>query len=114
MQHALSQRGDLLGLTQDSETLGHWLEFFVDESWLEHLRHHQRVTRGELKIEAPLLPQRCLTTAAATLQAFPVVPLSAIGSRAAGQEGQLNERPRKTLDYATRAECFSQSVASTN
>ncbi|MEX5342866.1 MFS transporter [Pseudomonas sp. I2] len=40
------------GLVQDSENPRHWLEFFVDESWLEHLRHHQRVTRAELKIEA--------------------------------------------------------------
>ena len=39
-------------LVQDSENPRHWLELFVDESWLEHLRHHQRVTRGELKIEA--------------------------------------------------------------
>lgn len=39
-------------LVQDSENPRHWLEFFIDESWLEHLRHHQRVTRGELKIEA--------------------------------------------------------------
>ena len=39
-------------LVQDSENPRRWLEFFVDESWLEHLRHHQRVTRGELKIEA--------------------------------------------------------------
>ncbi|MFC0712206.1 MFS transporter [Azorhizophilus paspali] len=39
-------------LVQDSENPRQWLEFFIDESWLEHLRHHQRVTRGELKIEA--------------------------------------------------------------
>ena len=39
-------------LVQDSENPRRWLELFVDESWLEHLRHHQRVTRGELKIEA--------------------------------------------------------------
>ncbi|MNM95747.1 enterobactin exporter EntS [compost metagenome] len=40
------------GLMQDSSNPRQWLEFFFDESWLEHLRHHQRVTRGELKIEA--------------------------------------------------------------
>ncbi|MCW3481909.1 MFS transporter [Neisseriaceae bacterium JH1-16] len=40
------------GLMQDSGDPRRWLEFFFDESWLEHLRHHQRVTRGELKIEA--------------------------------------------------------------
>ncbi|MDT4811306.1 Transmembrane secretion effector [compost metagenome] len=39
-------------LVQDSENPRLWLEFFIDESWLEHLRHHQRVTRGELRIEA--------------------------------------------------------------
>ncbi|MOA51233.1 hypothetical protein D3C78_1743530 [compost metagenome] len=39
-------------LVQDSENPHRWLELFVDESWLEHLRHHQRVTRGELRIEA--------------------------------------------------------------
>ncbi len=39
-------------LVQDSENPHQWLECFVDESWLEHLRHHQRVTRGELRIEA--------------------------------------------------------------
>ncbi|MCY1524711.1 Transmembrane secretion effector [compost metagenome] len=39
-------------LVQDSENPRLWLELFVDESWLEHLRHHQRVTRGELRIEA--------------------------------------------------------------
>ncbi|MCY1367409.1 Transmembrane secretion effector [compost metagenome] len=37
---------------QDSENPHQWLESFVDESWLEHLRHHQRVTRGELRVEA--------------------------------------------------------------
>ncbi|MNZ76002.1 hypothetical protein D3C78_944950 [compost metagenome] len=40
------------GLMQDSSNPRLWLEFFFDESWLEHLRHHQRVTRGELKTEA--------------------------------------------------------------
>jgi len=39
-------------LVQDSGNARHWLEVFVDESWLEHLRHHERVTRGEQKIEA--------------------------------------------------------------
>ncbi len=40
------------GLVQNSENPNQWLEFFFDESWLEHLRHHQRVTRAELKLEA--------------------------------------------------------------
>ncbi|MGH8432949.1 MAG: MFS transporter [Pseudomonas sp.] len=40
------------GLVQDSESPRRWLEFFFDESWLEHLRHHNRVTRGEQRIEA--------------------------------------------------------------
>ncbi|MFB4394694.1 MULTISPECIES: MFS transporter [unclassified Pseudomonas] len=40
------------GLMQDSSDPCQWQEFFFEESWLEHLRHHHRVTRGELKIEA--------------------------------------------------------------
>ncbi|MNJ43587.1 hypothetical protein D3C77_385990 [compost metagenome] len=39
-------------LVQDTENPCQWLELFVDESWLDHLRHHQRITRGELKLEA--------------------------------------------------------------
>lgn len=40
------------GLMRDSSDPHLWLEFFFEESWLEHLRHHHRVTRGELRIEA--------------------------------------------------------------
>jgi len=40
------------GLMQDSENPRRWQEFFFDESWLEHLRHHHRVTRAEQRIEA--------------------------------------------------------------
>ncbi|WP_172148040.1 MFS transporter [Pseudomonas tumuqii] len=40
------------GLVQDTENPRRWSEFFFDESWLEHLRHHNRVTRAEQRIEA--------------------------------------------------------------
>lgn len=40
------------GMMRDSADPQLWQEFFFEESWLEHLRHHQRVTRSELKIEA--------------------------------------------------------------
>lgn len=40
------------GLAQNSENPRHWQEFFFDESWLEHLRHHGRVTHAEQRIEA--------------------------------------------------------------
>ena len=52
-RHASAQRRGVLGLVQDSGNRRLWLEFFIDESWLEHLRHHQRVTRGELRVEPP-------------------------------------------------------------
>ncbi len=39
-------------LVQDGGNPRQWLEVFIDESWLEHLRHHRRVTRGELKVES--------------------------------------------------------------
>lgn len=40
------------GLMQDSENPRLWQEFFFDESWLEHLRHHHRVTFAEQRVEA--------------------------------------------------------------
>jgi MFS family permease len=39
-------------LMQDTENPRLWIEVFFDESWLDHLRHHNRVTRAELKIES--------------------------------------------------------------
>lgn len=40
------------GLVQDSENAYRWLEFFMDESWLEHVRHHGRVTESDKRLEA--------------------------------------------------------------
>jgi predicted MFS family arabinose efflux permease len=40
------------GLWQDAAEPTRWLESFVDESWLEHLRHHERVTSQDADIEA--------------------------------------------------------------
>lgn len=39
-------------LMQDSQNPGGWIEMFFDESWHDHLRHHNRVTRAELKVES--------------------------------------------------------------
>jgi quinol monooxygenase YgiN len=39
-------------LMQDTENPRLWVELFFDESWNDHLRHHGRVTRAELKIES--------------------------------------------------------------
>ncbi len=47
------------GLVQNSENPRHWQEFFFDESWLEHLRHHGRVTRAEQRIEAAARRFQC-------------------------------------------------------
>lgn len=40
------------GLLQDSESPNLWQEVFFDASWLEHLRHHGRVTVAEQRTEA--------------------------------------------------------------
>lgn len=39
-------------LMQDTQNPMKWIEVFFDESWHDHLRHHSRVTRAELKIES--------------------------------------------------------------
>ncbi|MFO1039295.1 MAG: MFS transporter [Geminicoccaceae bacterium] len=40
------------GLFEDAADPGRWLEHFVEESWLDHRRHHARVTRGDAEIQA--------------------------------------------------------------
>lgn len=40
------------GLVQNTESPDSWLEFFIDGSWLEHMRHHGRVTVADRRIEA--------------------------------------------------------------
>jgi MFS family permease len=40
------------GLFNDAENPRKWLEFFIDESWVEHLRHHRRMTRADVDVEA--------------------------------------------------------------
>lgn len=39
------------GLFNDAENPRKWIEVFVDESWVEHLRHHRRVTRADVEVE---------------------------------------------------------------
>lgn len=38
------------GLFTDTARLGRYLEYFIELSWLEHIRHHHRVTVAERKI----------------------------------------------------------------
>lgn len=40
------------GLMQNTENPDIWLEFFIDGSWLEHMRHHGRVTKADQCIES--------------------------------------------------------------
>lgn len=40
------------GLVRNTENPDSWLEFFIDGSWLEHMRHHGRVTRADRRVEA--------------------------------------------------------------
>lgn len=40
------------GIFQDTAEPGRMLEYFIEESWLEHLRHHERVTQADRDIQA--------------------------------------------------------------
>lgn len=40
------------GLFNDAENPRQWIEVFVEESWVAHLRHHRRVTRADVDVEA--------------------------------------------------------------
>ena len=39
------------GIFQDTTSPGRMLEYFMEESWLEHLRHHERVTQADRDIQ---------------------------------------------------------------
>ena len=49
-------------LFQDSAASGRYLETFLAESWLEHLRHHERVTLADRLLQDQIL--HCLAGAA--------------------------------------------------
>ncbi len=40
------------GLFQDAAVPGRVLEYFIEDSWLEHLRHHERVTHADRDLQA--------------------------------------------------------------
>jgi quinol monooxygenase YgiN len=43
------------GVFEDSAKPGHFVETFLAESWLEHLRQHERVTRADQLLEEHVL-----------------------------------------------------------
>lgn len=43
------------GLFEDVSTPGRYLEYFIEESWLAHLRHHERVTEADRAIQDKVL-----------------------------------------------------------
>jgi len=40
------------GLFRDAATPGRFLEYFMEDSWSEHLRHHERVTHADRHLQA--------------------------------------------------------------
>lgn len=42
------------GVAEDTETQGTYLEYFIDSSWVEHLRQHERVTEDERALQAQI------------------------------------------------------------
>lgn len=43
------------GVAEDTETPGTYLEYFIDGSWLEHLRQHERVTESERVLQGRIM-----------------------------------------------------------
>lgn len=43
------------GLFEDAAVPGRYLEYFIEESWLAHLRHHERVTEADRAIQEKIL-----------------------------------------------------------
>lgn len=60
LMHALgrSRRRDgavQWGVAEDTEIPGTYLEYFLDGSWLEHLRQHERVTENERELQGRIM-----------------------------------------------------------
>jgi hypothetical protein len=43
------------GVAEDTEAPGTYLEYFLDGSWLEHLRQHERVTESERVLQDQIM-----------------------------------------------------------
>ena len=43
------------GVFEDVEEPGKFMEYFLVESWLEHMRQHHRVTKSDVEIEKKVL-----------------------------------------------------------
>lgn len=39
------------GVYEDTQRQGVFIEHFVEDSWVEHLRHHERVTRSDVPLQ---------------------------------------------------------------
>jgi hypothetical protein len=39
------------GVFEDAAEPGRYIEYFMETSWLEHLSHHQRVTKADREIQ---------------------------------------------------------------
>jgi quinol monooxygenase YgiN len=52
--HALRRRDGAIswGIYRDAEDPSRYVETFVAPSWIEHLRHHERVTAADREVEA--------------------------------------------------------------
>ena len=70
------------GLFKDAGVPGRYVEYFVDESWVEHLRRHERFTAADDELRAQRLafhlgsqPPAVKRYVAETLAAEPTMPL---------------------------------------
>ena len=43
------------GICEDTEHKNHFVERFMEESWVAHLRHHERVTKADRPLQASVL-----------------------------------------------------------
>ena len=51
-EHRLRDGAYTWGLFEDTSKSGRYIEYFMVESWLEHLRQHERVTHADAEIQA--------------------------------------------------------------
>jgi quinol monooxygenase YgiN len=47
------------GVYEDTEQQGAFIEHFVEDSWVEHLRHHERVTQADVPLQHAVQAFHC-------------------------------------------------------